>query len=275
MASLNIISLFTGAGGLDLGFRELGFHELMALDIMAAARETFLFNAPDIPYLLGDIRQLTVDEIRDVTNGERIDVIIGGPPCQGFSNMGNKNSADPRNYLFESYVRIVDAIRPKLFLFENVKGLKTMFEGRFLQRVVRSFVGIGYNIHYSLLDASNYGVPQRRERIIIVGTVESRPFLFPKPSCNSIGRLVAYPNVGAAINDLESRGEEVANHSPLKHSERVVRRYRLIPEGGKLPPPEQMPEDIRRKNFGITYTRLDRTSMSPTWKQRLAIASHP
>ena len=124
------ISLFTGAGGLDIGFNEAGFHGLMASDIMPQAKETFIINYPYVRFLLEDIRTLSISEIKKYVGDKKVSVIIGGPPCQGFSNMGNKNSADPRNMLFESYVKIVDAIRPTCFLFENVKGLRTMFEGR-------------------------------------------------------------------------------------------------------------------------------------------------
>ena len=136
------ISLFTGAGGLDIGFKEAGFTGVFASDIMPQARDTFSFNYPDEPYILEDIRRLTIKDIKKYIGNKKIDVIIGGPPCQGFSNMGNKNSADPRNLLFESYVKIVDAIRPKCFVFENVKGLLTMFEGRYFRMIISSFNAI-------------------------------------------------------------------------------------------------------------------------------------
>lgn len=258
------ISLFTGAGGLDIGFNEAGFKGLLASDIMPQAKDTFLYNYPDEPYILEDIRTLSIDEIKKYIGNKKVSVIIGGPPCQGFSNMGNKNSADPRNMLFESYVKIVDAIKPTCFIFENVKGLRTMFEGRYLKKVIEGFLAIGYNLHYALLDTSNYGVPQKRERIIIFGTVLDKPFLFPPHSADSFGRIKAYKNVGEAINDLVDKGEEVPNHIALNHSDIVIRRYELIPEGGKLPKPEELPADIRRKNFGNTYTRLSREEVSST-----------
>lgn len=229
------ISLFTGAGGLDIGFNEAGFHGLLASDIMPQAKETFILNYPDEPYLLEDIRTLSISEIKKYVGDKKVSVIIGGPPCQGFSNMGNKNSADPRNMLFESYVKIVDAIRPTCFLFENVKGLRTMFEGRYFKKVIEGFLAIGYNLHYALVDTSNYGVPQKRERIIIFGTMLDKQFLFPVFNADSFGRITAYKNVGEAINDLTDKGEEVPNHIALNHSDIVVRRYELIPEGGKLP----------------------------------------
>ena len=258
------ISLFTGAGGLDIGFKEAGFTGLLASDIMPQAKDSFALNFPDEPYLLEDIRKLSIAEIKSYIGDKQIDVIIGGPPCQGFSNMGNKNSADPRNMLFESYVKIVDALRPKCFIFENVKGLYTMFEGRYFEQVVNAFMSIGYNIHYSLLDTSNYGVPQKRERIFIVGTTSEQQFLFPSHSTSSYGNIKAFKNVGEAINDLMDKGEEFPNHIALNHSDVVIRRYQLIPEGGKLPKPEDLPEDIRRKNFGNTYTRLHRQEVSST-----------
>lgn len=258
------ISLFTGAGGLDIGFNEAGFQGLLASDIMPQAKESFTFNYPDEPYLLEDIRTLSISEVKKYVGGKKVSVIIGGPPCQGFSNMGNKNSSDPRNLLFESYVKIVDAIRPTCFLFENVKGLMTMFEGRYFKKVIEGFQSIGYNLHYSLIDTSNYGVPQKRERVFIFGTLLDRPFLFPAFDSNSFGRIKAFKNVGEAINDLSGKGEEIPNHIALNHSDIVIRRYELIPEGGKLPKPELLPEDIRRKNFGNTYTRLDRKGVSST-----------
>lgn len=260
----NYISLFTGAGGLDIGFKEAGFEGLLASDIMPQAKDSFTFNYPNEPYLLEDIRKLSISDIKKYIGDKQVDVIIGGPPCQGFSNMGNKNSADPRNMLFESYVKIVDAIKPKCFIFENVKGLYTMFEGRYFEQVINAFMSIGYNLHYSILDSSNYGVPQKRERVFIVGTRLEKQFLFPEHSSTPYGNIKSFKNVGEAINDLIDKGEEVPNHIALKHSDIVIRRYELIPEGGKLPKPEDLPEDIRRKNFGNTYTRLNRQGISST-----------
>ncbi len=261
---LNVVSLFTGAGGLDIGFKEVGFNCVFASDIMPQAEKTFNFNFPQIPFIRKDIRLFTKEDIVNLIGENKIDVIIGGPPCQGFSNMGNKNSADPRNYLFESYVKIVDIIQPKCFLFENVKGLFTMFEGRFFEKIINSFLEIGYNLSYSLIDSSKYGVPQKRERILIFGTKINRPFKFPKIDRKPVGKINSYSNVGEAINDLTDKDESFPNHITLNHSDIVTRRYQLIPEGGKLPKPEFLPIEIRRKNFGNTYTRLHREEVSST-----------
>lgn len=261
---LNVVSLFTGAGGLDIGFKEAGFNCVFASDIMPQAETTFNFNFPSTPFIRKDIRLFSTEEIFKLIGNKKIDVIIGGPPCQGFSNMGNKNSSDPRNYLFENYVKIVEAIQPKCFLFENVKGFFTMFEGRFFNKVVNAFLEIGYNISYSMIDSSKYGVPQKRERIIIFGTKIDRPFKFPKPDKKPFGKISSYANVGEAINDLIKKDEKFPNHIALNHNEIVVKRYELIPEGGKLPKPEHLPIEIRRKNFGNTYTRLHRKEVAST-----------
>lgn len=258
------ISLFTGAGGLDIGFREAGFRCLFASDIMKEAAETYRSNNPETPFACKDVRQLQTSEIRDSIGSSKVDVIVGGPPCQGFSNMGNKNSGDPRNLLFESYVRIVHDIKPSCFLFENVKGLYTMFEGRYFDKVVAAFASIGYDLYFSLLNTANYGVPQKRERVIIVGSRTGREFLFPRPSSTAFGGIPSYANVGEAIGDLADKHEEVPNHIALAHGDIVTARYRLIPEGGKLPPPEELPPELRRGNFGNTYQRLSRSAVAST-----------
>lgn len=261
---LNVVSLFTGAGGLDIGFKEVGFNCVFASDIMPQAEATFNANFPKTPFIRKDIRLLSKEEIQKLTSKKEIDIIIGGPPCQGFSNMGNKNSADPRNYLFESYIKVVEAIQPKCFLFENVKGFLTMFEGRFFNKAINAFLEIGYNISYSMIDSSKYGVPQKRERIIIFGTKFNRPFKFPNPNDKPVGKIKSFSNVGEAINNLMDKDESFPNHVILNHNDIVVRRYELIPEGGKLPKPEFLPKEIRRKNFGNTYTRLHRDKVSST-----------
>jgi DNA (cytosine-5)-methyltransferase 1 len=264
--ALNFISLFTGAGGLDIGFKEAGHNCLLASDIMKEAELTYSYNYPSVPFFREDIRQIPLDKFKKVIGDNEVDVIIGGPPCQGFSNMGNKNSSDPRNYLFENYVSLVNTFKPKCFLFENVKGLLTMFEGRFFENIVNSFLSIGYSISYTLIDSSLYGVPQKRERVFLMGTrLQHKKFNFPKPDVNPYGFLKSFKNVGDAINDLaDFENEGFPNHIILNHSDIVKRRYELIPEGGKLPKPEDLPEDIRRKNFGNTYTRLDRKTISST-----------
>ncbi len=261
---LKVYSLFTGGGGLDIGFEEAGFKIIGASDIWEESKKTMVLNFPDVPFICKDITTLTSNDILESTNGVRPDVIIGGPPCQGFSVMGDKSSADPRNILFESYVRLVDDLEPTCFVFENVKGIKTMFKGKYLDMVANGFAKIGYDVYLRILNSKDFGVPQKRERVIIVGTKKNKLFKYPEPNNLPIGRLKVRKNVKEAIGDLVDKDERTSNHIALNHGEVVLRRYRLIPEGGKLPPPEELPEDIRRKNFGNTYVRLHRKELSPT-----------
>ena len=118
---MKIISLFCGDGGLDLGLKEAGFDCVLVSDIMPHAESTYKKNFPKTKFIRKDVRLLSVEEIKRHVGNQKIDAVIGGPPCQGFSNMGNKNSADPRNYLFEKYADIVNAVQPKCVVFENVK----------------------------------------------------------------------------------------------------------------------------------------------------------
>ncbi len=257
------ISLFSGAGGFKIGLENAGFKCLLATDIMPEAKKTHELNSK-IPFLLKDIRQITLSEILKITKGVTPDVIIGGPPCQGFSVMGDKQGSDPRNNLFASYINLVRSIKPRCFILENVKGLKTMYGGQAFKTIVDGFSDSGYDIYSKVLDAFDYGVPQHRDRVIIVGTRLERSFKFPTPCRKKIGSLIPRDTVGEAINDLIKKDDNFPNHIALNHNDIVIRRYKLIKEGGKLPPPDKLPAEIRRKNFGSTYQRLNRKTPSIT-----------
>ena len=261
---LTFISLFSGAGGFKIGFEEAGFECLLSSDIEKTSELTHLKNFKNSPFLLKDIKTIKTNEILKLTKNQKPDVIIGGPPCQGFSVMGDKNSSDPRNELFKSYVSLIKDLKPKCFVFENVKGLSTMYNGQFLEELKNDFSSCGYNIHFKIINASDYGVPQLRERVFIIGTNLEQKFDFPKPDKKKFRKLKSFKNVKEAIFDLVNKDESFQNHISLNHSETVIDRYRLIPEGGKLPSPEKLPKKIRRKNFGNTYVRLHRDKFAPT-----------
>lgn len=257
------LGLFVGGGGLDLGFHQAGFKLLAATDCDPFAEKTHRRNWPGVPFILGDIRTLTKDRLIEATKGIRPDVIIGGPPCQGFSTLGDRLSADPRNDLVDAFVRIVDWLRPQAIVVENVRAIATEYKGRYRDYVLEQFSNIGYNLHFTVLNAADYGVPQHRRRALFVGFADKRvEYSFPEAS-HGPGRQ-AYATVGKAIGDLVRKGPKVPNHIVLKHSEMVTARYRLIPEGGMLPPPHKLPKKIRRNNFGSTYKRLSRGAPSLT-----------
>ncbi|MBZ9753676.1 DNA cytosine methyltransferase [Mesorhizobium sp. ESP6-5] len=260
---LTAFAMFAGAGGLDLGLEQAGFRVAVATDISPHAQATYALNKPQTPFILADARKLSGDALVAAAGGVAPDLIVGGPPCQGFSTLGDKMSADPRNELFAAFARIVSEIQPTYVLMENVKALTTMYGGRFKDHILRVFGEMGYRMQWEVLDAANYGVPQFRQRVFFFGTRRNAPFRFPEPTHGAeAGR--PYVTAWQAISDLSARGSEVPNHVALAHSETVVARYRLIPEGGRLPPPEQLPPEIRRGNFGNTYKRLHRSKPSLT-----------
>jgi DNA (cytosine-5)-methyltransferase 1 len=216
-----------------------------------------------VPFILEDVRKLTVDRISEATQGRRPDVVIGGPPCQGFSTLGSRLSADPRNDLVDAFIRIIDGLRPQAVVIENVRAIATEYNGRYRDYIIARLKDIGYHVNFSVLNAADYGVPQLRRRAFFVAFADPRAqYEFPAPT-HGPGRL-PYETVGKAIMDLARRGETVPNHIQLKHTDKVVARYKLIKEGGMLPPASELPEDIRRENFGSTYKRLHRKAPALT-----------
>lgn len=254
---MSMFAFFAGGGGLHLGFEQAGFSLALASDIEPSAAATHELNTPGVPFVLEDIRKLTAADVVKAAGGVRPDIVVGGPPCQGFSTLGDKLSGDPRNALLSAYAHLVEELQPRFVVLENVKSLVTLYEGKFKDHIIATFQRAGYRMHWTILDAADYGVPQFRKRVIFFGTRHDADFEFPTPT-HGPNSSAPYSTCWAAIRDLAKKGTEVPNHIALEHSERVKARYRLIPEGGRLPPPDQLPVEIRRKNFGNTYKRLHR-----------------
>ncbi len=162
MKEFTVVSLFSGAGGLDLGFENAGFKTIWANDFDADACETHR-SWSNAEVVCGDIKQL------DLASIPQSDVILGGFPCQGFSLSGPRKIDDSRNSLYKHFVKLVKQNQPLLFVGENVKGLLTMGDGTIIEAIVNEFADCGYDLYYQLVNAKNYGVPQDRERIIITG----------------------------------------------------------------------------------------------------------
>ncbi len=165
--SLKMIDLFCGAGGLSLGFTQEGFVTALANDIQECCVDTYAHNHPETPrnkIILGDVKDVA-DNIENLVDINAIDIIVGGPPCQGFS-MANRQRLidDPRNHLYKNYVEIVRKVQPKFFVMENVKGMLSVAE-----QVKEDFRNIGYTVECHILNAKDYGVPQNRERLIYIG----------------------------------------------------------------------------------------------------------
>jgi DNA (cytosine-5)-methyltransferase 1 len=170
-----VVSLFSGAGGMDLGFIQAGFQVVWANDVFKEAIETYKKNiGQHIVY--GDIRMISSKDIPD-----NPDVVIGGFPCQGFSIANIKrNMEDQRNFLYREMLRIIQDKQPKMFVAENVKGLLSMEKGKVIEMILNDFRSLGYYVDYKVLNAAEYGVPQQRERVIIIGNRINKTLTFPK-----------------------------------------------------------------------------------------------
>src|SRR3989338_2092163 len=183
---VNVLDLFCGAGGLSTGFSKAGFNVLLGIDSNQRAIETFTSNNISSQAICGDMTLITTQEIINKIGNEEIDVIIGGPPCQGFSMAGKRRPNDPRNSLFMEYFRLVKEIRPKVFVMENVKGLLSMKNDKgekVIEIILNEFRRLeDYIVNLYEVNTADYGVPQRRKRIFIIGTKRNYSFLFPTPT---------------------------------------------------------------------------------------------
>ncbi|MCF7871791.1 DNA cytosine methyltransferase [Candidatus Woesearchaeota archaeon] len=176
-----VVSLFSGCGGLDLGFINAGFEVVWANDFFPDAVNTYKKNIGE-HIVLGDITKIPSSEIPD-----DFDILLGGFPCQGFSIANKKRSMeDERNFLYKEMLRIVKDKKPAFFLAENVKGLLSMHNGKVVEMIINDFKEIGYNVDYKILNAADYGVPQQRERILIIGNRLGAKNKFPEPTHQNI-----------------------------------------------------------------------------------------
>ncbi|WP_420493881.1 DNA cytosine methyltransferase [Macrococcus psychrotolerans] len=195
MENLNVVSLFAGAGGMDLGFIQAGFDIVWANDFNADAVKTYKRNIGD-HIILGDVTQMDLKE--SLPLNKEIDLVIGGFPCQGFSvNNTKRNMEDKRNFLYLELLKVIKLTQPKFFVAENVKGLLSMEKGKVIKMIVNDFEKLGYKVDYKVLNALEYGVPQARERVIIIGNRIGTENPFPK-------KTHALPNSNIDIFSIEN-----------------------------------------------------------------------
>ena len=202
------VDLFCGAGGLSDGLTQAGFRTVLAVDFDKHSANTYRRNHPEAATLCEDVTLLPASVIRDAAGGQEIDLLSGGPSCQGYSTHGKRDEEDPRNFLFEHFVRLVGEVRPKWVLMENVPGLLTYRGGHFQRLIVNAFTSVGYRVDAKVLVAADYGVPQFRRRIIFLATRTDSPITFPDPTHSDHqgglfgDGLKPYVTVGEAIGDL-------------------------------------------------------------------------
>jgi DNA (cytosine-5)-methyltransferase 1 len=297
---LTAIDLFAGAGGLSEGFRMEGFQILAANDFDKDASATYKLNHPEVNFLDGPIQDITGKDFlkkANIKKGE-LDVLIGGPPCQAFSVYNHQRGFhDERSGLFREYIRIVEALEPKMIVMENVTGMSSLEKGKAITEIHASLEKLGYNVEHKILKAEEYGVPQERRRIIFLGVLENCTIQWPEPTHAKDGdkTFKRFNTVWDAISDLPvlkiDEGFEEGNYNsvPLSNLQKYLRkksnnifnhyaphlapinmhRMQFIPQGGSWRdiPQELLPAGMKRakrSDHTKRYGRLMKEGLSST-----------
>lgn len=234
---LNFIDLFSGAGGLSCGLVMAGWTPIGSVEIMEQAVSTYKYNFVDKKGFdenveIRDIRDTNVKRhLYDSVWGKNIDLIVGGFPCQGFSMAGNRIVTDKRNTLYLDMLEIVDHLRPKVVVMENVPGLRSMLGGKVEEKIINDFESIGYKINVTVLNAADYYTPQTRRRVIFIGNRIGTENLHPKPILTES----QYITTREAISDLmKMPTDPLFNHVPTTHSEEMQNKLLAVKEGESL-----------------------------------------
>lgn len=290
----NILDLFSGAGGFSYGMeKNPHFKTKVALDFNEKALITFKKNMPETETVVGDITDKEIKvKIIELSKKEAVNMIIGGPPCQGFSLKGKKLGLDdPRNYLFNEYLNIVQEIQPEVFVIENVKALLSTSAGWFKDQIVNKVSDMGYKVSYGVLNASEFGVPQARQRAIFICS-KNKKIELPKGQPDNKVTVrdaiydLAYLNSGEgefvqeyitnANSDYQIKmrlgSRKLYNHKASDHAEIAIKKLEMIPpECGKEYLPKEM---LGAQKFSGTWGRLKWNDVSPTIDTRFDAASN-
>ena len=279
-----VIDLFAGCGGLSTGYEMAGFEIPLAVEKDEWASDTYKFNHPSTRVLTGDITKI-IDLNSLLPVNVKVDGIIGGPPCQGFSLSGNRDKKDPRNSLFMDFVRFVKHFQPSFFMMENVPGLLSMKNAKgesVKDLILDEYDKAGYNATYKILNAADYGVPQSRTRVIFIGIRKDLPFipekLYPTPIFDENNQITIdqaimdlpqiesgqgtekqnYPS--EPMNDYQkwARGncKVITNHIAMRHTARLIERFKVIPQGGSLADVPQEHMQRQRGNASVTSGKI-------------------
>lgn len=258
----SIVDLFAGVGGLSMGFDDNGFTTVMANDFDKHAANTFKLNHPHVKFIDGDVAKITEDLIKKSIGSTQVDVLMGGIPCQSFSMAGRRirrgidNSNDPRHFLYKEYFRILDILRPKVAIIENVKGILSSHGGEIIKEILYSFEDRGYKADYKLLDASDYGIPQARQRVVIVANKISQKNVFPEKHNKKVP-------VGDVLKNIPRNSK---NHEKRYLTGETLRRVKLIKPGQNW---TYLPKEMQTKSIHSgAYGRIDPSKPSKTLTTR-------
>ncbi len=251
---MKAISLFSGAMGLDLGLEQAGIHTSLAIDLDKAAIDTIKLNRPDTPAILGDIYDLPSERLLTASQQPAVDLVVGGPPCQAFSVYGRRRGVtDDRGAVIYEFVRVVRDLRPKFFALENVRGLLTTplpnhpAPRALLNSLVDQFNRCGYRVDMFVVNAVNYGAPQIRERVFLIGNRHGLFANFPAPQFSNRPRdgLPPFRTLGDAVGDSHEDDPELMDFSPRKKG-----YLALVPPGGNW---RMLPLDVQKEAMGKSW----------------------
>lgn len=277
-----MIDLFAGVGGLSLGFENCGFEVVLANEYDPSIAEAYVKNRNNPAMIVHDITKLPIEETFGPLHG-KIDLIVGGPPCQGFSQKGQRKTInDPRNFLFKYFVDVVEKVEPTYFVMENVPNLLTAENGYFKNEIINLFSELGYVVSAEVLCAADFGVPQNRRRAFIIGKkTTGDPVHFPEKVSHRTTIWDAISDLaylesgqGEEVQDyqfdakseyqalLRSNSNKLYNHVATNHSATAIARLKMIPpKGGK----EFLPEEHLTKSiYSGTWCRMDADDISVT-----------
>lgn len=271
-----VLDLFCGAGGLALGFKSAGFETIAGIDSDEMCLRTFAHNFPSAKTFLEDLSKISSETKKFLaTLRGRVDVILGGPPCQGFSIAGKRLINDPRNFLYRDYVGIVKALKPTYVVMENVPTIRTLGGGRIAQAIIEDLSQLGYNVNVTTVNASDYGVPQNRRRTFFIARHGARPISFPslpmakekltaKDALSDLPLIdnhfddVPIPYSIGAENDYQKRmrkgSRQIFNHWVVAHTEKTKSIISMVPDGGNYKDLPKRLQSTRRVN--IAWTRM-------------------
>ncbi len=248
----NFVDLFCGAGGFSEGFIRNGFRSLLALDNNINCIETIKSNNRDTLSVCTNIKNLKKSDYKELIQNKKIHLIIGGPPCQGFSMAGKRDVKDPRNSLFMEFVKSVKFLKPQCFVLENVRGLlsmKTNSNEKVIEIIEKEFRNIGYKSYWKVLNSANYGVPQKRNRLFIIGTLKDNPLPdFPIPTHFETTTDIDNYKLWVPVKDVLEDENEI--NPKYFHSDKMIKGFI-----------NRKKNNLRKKvGFGPQYLDLDKPS---------------
>jgi DNA (cytosine-5)-methyltransferase 1 len=248
MTKYSVVDLFAGVGGLSYAFsHDDAFDLVMANEIDREISHAYELNHPGVKMLCCDIKKLTEEEIKKHIKVP-VDIVVGSPPCQSFSTLGKRKN-DEKAQLFNDFCRVLRILEPKIFIFENVTGILSMQKGTLFKTILDEFSKIGYELKYKILNAAEYGVPQIRERVILVGTRGKNNFEFPPPTHGA--GLKPFVTLADAIGNMPAG---LCDNTPPKNADYLKKIMLALPDGGTK---FDLPPELRPKSgYGNTYAKL-------------------